>query len=282
MSMIRLRRWSVPSGFIFLTAAALCCWHNPKLAAQNAADKSDEDKWLVDRALTLTPRSAPVPALAYRLLPLASELKEGNAVPIYLRLAHEQNDENQRLRREKPAEWNQLPLDQLPVQEVRNFLKSGREKGGVRGPVTEYVMKQLDLGARRKNADWNYTLDAGDPIAILLPDAQMMRVYGGLLVLKARMQIAEGDYAAAAYTLQTGFAFSRHIVEGPFLVNGLVGMAIAGLLEEVLFDWVSRPDAPNIYWSLTALPRPLINLRHEFEIEYRMMEMQFPDMADLK
>jgi hypothetical protein len=282
MSMIRLRRWSAPSGFIFLTAIALCCWHNPKLAAQNAGDKSDKDKWLVDRALTLTPRSVPVPALAYRLLPLASELKEGNAVPIYLRLAHEQNDENQRLRREKPAEWNQLPLDQLPVQEVRNFLKSGREKGGVRGPVTEYVMKQLDLGARRKNADWNYTLDAGDPIAILLPDAQMMRIYGGLLVLKARMQIAEGDYAAAAYTLQTGFAFSRHIVEGPFLVNGLVGMAIAGLLEEVLFDWVSRPEAPNLYWSLTALPRPLINLRHEFEIEYRMMEMQFPDMADLK
>src|SRR5712692_3065416 len=224
--MIRLRRWSVPNGLIFLIAIAFCFLHNQRLAGQNAADKPDEDKWLVDRSLNLTPRSAPVPALKYRLLPLASELKEGNAVPIYLRLVHEQNDENQRLRREKPAEWNQLPLDQLPVQEIRKFLKSGREIDRVRGPVFEYTMKQLDLGARRKTAEWNYTLDAGDPIAMLLPDAQDMRYCGTLLTVKARVEIAEGDYTAAAHTLETGFAFARHIVEGPFLINGLVGMAI--------------------------------------------------------
>jgi len=66
------------------------------------------------------------------------------------------------------------------------------------------MMKQLDLGARRKTAEWNYTLDAGDPIGILLPDAQFMRNYGGLLVLKARLEMAEGDYTAAAHTSRPG------------------------------------------------------------------------------
>jgi hypothetical protein len=271
MSMIRLRPRSVPKGLVFLTAIALCASQNQPLQAQNASVKPNEDKWLVDRSLPLTPRSAPVPALKYRLLPLASELKEGNAVPIYLRLVHEQNDATRREWREKPEQWNELPLEQLPIKEVAEFLQKYAK-----------LMKQLDLGARRKNADWNYTLDAGDPIAILLPDAQWMRVYGRMLVLQARVQVAQGDYAAAASTLQTGFAFARQIAEGPFLINALVGIAIAGQLQEVLFDWVSRPEAPNLYWALTALPRPLLDLRREFEIEYRILEMQFPDLADLK
>jgi len=278
--MIRLCRWSVRGGLVILTAVALCSLHEHVVsrAGENEGDKPDEHKWAVDRSLMLTPRSEPVPALKYRLFPLATELKEGNAVPIYLRLVHEQNDENQRKRREKPAEWNKLPLDQLPVAEARQFLDSG----GVKGMVMNYLMKQLDLGARRKTADWNYTLDAGDPIGLLLPDAQAMRVYGGLLVLKARVEIAEKNYAAAAHTLQTGFAFSRHVSEGPFLVNSLVGISIASQLADVLLDWVSRDDAPNLYWALTALPRPVIDLRTQFELEYRMVELQFPVLADLK
>jgi hypothetical protein len=271
--MIRLRRWSVPGGLVVLTALVLYPVHELKRssAAQKAADTPDEQKWMLDRSLTLTPQSEPVPALQYRLYPLASELKEGNAVPIYLRLVHERNDATKREWREKPAEWNKLPLDQLPIGEARKWLDRN-----------SYMMKQLELGARRRTAEWDYTLDAGDPIGILLPDAQFMRVYGGILVLKTRVEIAEGNYAAAADTLQTGFAFCRQITEGPFLINGLVGIAIASQLADTLLDWVERADAPNLYWSLTALPRPLLDLRKEMEFERRMVQLQFPDLADLK
>jgi hypothetical protein len=269
--MIRLRRWSVPSGFIFFIAIALCQLHNQKLPAQNENDKSEQERWFVDRSLTLTPRTTPAPALKYRLFPVAMDLKQGNAVPIYLRLAREQNDETRRQWREKPAEWIKLPLDQIPVAETRKLFQK-----------FAYNIRQLELGAQRKTAEWNYTLDAGDPIALLLPDAQDMRYCGTLLTVKARVEIAEGDYPAAARTLETGFAFARHIAEGPFLINGLVGVAVGNQLTDALADWVSRPNAPNLYWSLTALPRPFIDLRKEFEFEYRMMELQFPDLADLK
>jgi hypothetical protein len=267
--MLRLRRRSRFAGSVLLTTLLLGLGQTPNASAGPL--KEPQGEWAVDRSLALTPRAEPMPALRYRLLPLASDRKEGNAVPIYLRLVHERNDETKRQWRDKPAAWNQLPLEQLPVAEARKWLNQ-----------YAYMMKQLDLGARRKSAEWNYTLDAGDPIGILLPDAQTMRYYGAMLVLRARLELAEGDYAAAAYTLETGFAFSRHIVEGPFLINGLVGIAIASQMSDVLLDWVGRPDAPNLYWSLTALPRPLIDLRAGYEVEYRMLEMQFPDLADIQ
>jgi hypothetical protein len=235
-----------------------------------AADKPDKPEWLIDRSLTLTPRPEPVPALKYRLFPLALEMKEGNAVPIYLRLVHERNDETRR-EWQKAAEWAKLPLDELPVQKARKFFKK-----------YAYMMQQLDLGAQRKTAEWNYTLEQGDPISMLLPDAQSMRIYGGLLVLKARVEIAEGCYAAGAHTLQTGFAFSRHVSQGPFLISGLVGVAIAVQLADAALDWVGRSSAPNLYWSLTTLPRPLIDMRRQLEFEQGFVELQFPVLADLK
>jgi hypothetical protein len=274
--MIRLRRWYVPGGFVLLTALALCSRHEPEQSwaadksDEKKANKTDETEWVIDRSLHLTPRAAPVPALKYRLFPLALELKEGNAVPIYLRLVHERNDETRR-QWEKAAQWSRLPPDELPIRKARNFFKSNR-----------YMMQQLDLGARRKTAEWNYTLDAGDPIGLLVPDIQTMRVYGGLLALKARVEIASGDYAAAAYTLQTGFAFSRHASNGPFLITSLVGVAIASQISDALLDWVGRDGAPNLYWSLSSLPRPLIEMRKQLEFEQGVVELQFPVLGDLK
>jgi hypothetical protein len=130
--------------------------------------------------------------------------------------------------------------------------------------------------------DWNYTLDVPDTIALLLPDAQEMRMQAQLLALKARVELAEGHIPEAIHTLHTGFAFSQHVAQGPFLISDLVGIAAAGAMADVLLDEVQRPEAPNLYWSLTALPRPLIDLRDGLEFEQRLLEQQFPDVADLE
>src|SRR5262249_47680105 len=147
-------------------------------------EKKGEDKpaekWLFDRALTVSPAPAPVPNLKYRLYPMDSERKDGNAVPMYLRFAHERNDARKKMLREKPEEWNKLPLDKLPLAEVKEFLDGYK-----------YNLRQLELGARRKTADWSYALDTGDPIGMLLPDAQEMRMHYPVLILKAKREIAE-------------------------------------------------------------------------------------------
>src|SRR5581483_10670593 len=122
-------------------------------------------------------------------------------------------------------------------------------------------LKQLELGARRKSAEWNYTFDEGDPVGILLPDISTMRNLVPLLVLQARAALTANDYAGAARAFETGFAFSRHVGAGGFLISDLVAVAGCDRFADRLTEWVARPDAPNLYWSLTALPRPLIDLR---------------------
>ena len=237
---------------------------------EKKADEKPAEKWLVDRAVAVTKASAPVPALKYRLFPASMERKDGNAIPIYLRFAHERSDAAKKRLQEKPAEWNKLPLEKLPLADVKEYLRG-----------YSYNLHQLELGARRKSADWNYTLDAGDIIGLLRPDAQEMRMQAPLLVLKARLEIAEGRYADAIRTLETGFSFSQQVSEGPFLITSLVGIACANQFAECLLELMERPDAPNLYWALAVLPRPLVDLRKALEFEDQLPELQFPDLADL-
>lgn len=228
------------------------------------------EKWLVDRAVTISPAAAPVPALRYRLFPAVTERKEGNAVPMYLRFVHERTDAWKKELREKPAEWSKLALDKLPLAEVKSFLEGHR-----------YNLRQLELGARRKTADWSYTLDDGNPVNLMLSDTQEMRAWPPMLALQARVAIREGRYADAVRTLETGFSFSQQISEAPLLISGLVGLRSANEIADVLPDLSERPGAPNLYWALAVIPRPLIDLRRADEVELKLLEMQYPDLADV-
>jgi hypothetical protein len=266
--MVRSHRWAV--GILVVALAALTLPAADKPDKGDKPDKPPEEKWLIDRSLAVTPKAAPSPELKYRLFPLSSERKPGDAAPIYLRFAHERSDQSKRDLLEKPPKWNELPLEKLPLAEIKEYLK-GRE----------YQLHQLELGARRKTCDWQYTLDVEDVYGILVPDAAEMRAYAPLLVLQARRAIAEGDYAAAIHTLETGFAFSQQVAQSPFLIGNLVGISCANQFADCLLELAERPDAPNLYWAVTALPRPLIDVRSGMEFEYRVVELEFPDLADL-
>src|SRR5262249_46997498 len=61
----------------------------------------------------------------------------------------------------------------------------------------------------------------------------------------------------------------------------LVAIALAREFADTIGDFVERPGGPNLYWALTALPRPLIDLRGAEEWEYGMVEMQIPELGDL-
>lgn len=229
-----------------------------------------EDTWLFDRAVTATPAAAPPEALRFRLFPIASERRDGNAVPIYLRLNHEQNDEARKYWTETPKKWNELPAEKLPMAEVREFLSKMNQ-----------FYQQFDYGARRRTAEWNYTLDQPSPFELLLPDLQQMRGYMPMLVLRARAAIAEGNYDVASRAFETALGFSRHVSDAPLLISGLVGIANATVALDRLPEWIEKPGSPNLYWSLTALPHPLIDLRTAMDLEQRVIEMEFPDFRDL-
>ena len=220
----------------------------------------------------ISPSPAPVPALKYRLLPLESELTPGDAAPIYLRLISEVPAEKLRILEEKPLAWLALPLDRFPAGEASKFVDEWRTK-----------LAQIEYGAHRATCQWNYTMAEQQEqiIDVALPDTRVMRTWARLVALKARVEIAAHRHDEAARTIQTGMSFSRHVGDGPFLINALVGVACAELMLDRVDELLSQPGAANLYWSLTALPRPLIGLRRALANEYKMFEWIFPEMTDL-
>jgi len=259
---------------VALFLALMACGTQSLAQAPPEKDKPSTDKpaekWLFNRTLAFSAAPAPTPALKYRLYPSYMDRKPGNAVPIYMRFAHERSQARRDELREKPVAWNELPLEKLPLVEVKKYL------GGY-----AYYFGQFDLGARRNTAEWNYTLEIENPIALLLPDMQEMRLHAPMLVLKARTEIAERRYADAVRTLETGFSFSQQINEGPFLVTSLVAIAVANQFTDCTLELIQCSNAPNLYWALSVLPRPMLDLRHDYEFELTLIERQFPILADL-
>jgi hypothetical protein len=255
--MIRFRPWCALFAALFLTSTA-------------KPDDKPVSPWLIDRGLTVTPQAAPSPSLKYSLLPRSWELKEGSAVPIYLRLVHEQSDASRKRWVDVPKPLNEVPVDKIPLDEARKILRDYR-----------YMLRQLELGARRKTVDWSYTLDEGDILGILLPDTQNMRNYVPLQLLQIRVAIAEGDFDKAIHHLQTAFGFTRHVGDAPFLINSLVAIALGSQFASAVADLVERPGAPNLYWALTMLPRPFVDLSAGRDLEYRVLPLQYADLDDL-
>jgi len=222
------------------------------------------------KELSVSPAEQPSPALRYRLLPISSELNPGDAAPMYLRLRHELDDARWNQIEEKFHAWNSMPLEKLPIPEARKFV----DKWG-------NTTKLLRIGTRRQFCDWSYPVAEQrlEIIGIMLPDCQSMRRWARLLCIKARVETAEHAYEQAIDTIETGIAFGRHVGAGPFMINNLVGHHICDLMLGRVEELIAQPGAPNLYWALTALPRPLVSMREALETEQRMSESMFPELA---
>lgn len=216
----------------------------------------------------------PVPALKYRLLPPYIDLRPGNAALIYNKITVEfeswRNVDGQ-TRSQQVAEWLEMPIEQLPRAEVDKTLAS------LAGRLAE-----LDRAARLETCDWQLNIRGEHPWSILLPEVQGMRNLARVVALRARLQIADGKYDEAIYTLQTGFAMARHVAEGPTLVNGLVGVAISSLMIEKLEALMRSPGAPNMYWALMALPRPIVDLRPGMDAETYFIDFSLPKLQNFE
>jgi hypothetical protein len=105
-----------------------------------------------------------------------------------------------------------------------------------------------------------------------------MRNWADLLVVKARVETAEHAYDQAVDTIETGFAFGRHVGEGPFVIHSLVGIAICNFMLSRVEELISQPGAPNLYWALTALPRPLVSMREALETDFMVADYMVPEL----
>src|SRR5262249_48134866 len=113
-----------------------------------------------------------------------------------------------------------------------------------------------------------------------LPDIQRMRDLIRYVILQVRLAIAEHRFDDAARGLRTGLAMARHTGESPMLVSALVGVALSRLMAEQIDAWAAEPGAPNLYWSLSALPRPFIGMQKPLQGEQIFADSLFPALRE--
>ena len=256
---------------VFVTFAAL-------LSAQVVrADGQDEAKPV---QIVLYPAAAPRPALKYQLLPPLLERRPGNAAVWWNRIFAEYNVFRNMLFKEGGLWENVEKWMEMPVGEPRE--KEFREKElAWRQWCNEGFFANMDRAARFESCDWELPIREGHVMSMDLSDAQQTRTYAKLLAAKARLEVAQGNYDRAQRTLQSGYALARHVAEGPTMVNGLVSVVEAETMCQQVEQWIQRPDGPNLYWALSALPRPLVSLRLAAEAEADFFYLQWPELRDL-
>lgn len=146
----------------------------------------------------------------------------------------------------------------------------------------QHVFRYLDYAAQCREYDWQHPLDRENPFAILLPELSQLRQLGRLLALKARGELSQGHVDQALATLRSGYALVRHLAQGSFLIEQLVGAAIAQTLNQQLEQLLQQPDAPNLFWELQALRSNPFRLQHALDVESRSLERAIPGIKTLR
>jgi hypothetical protein len=216
--------------------------------------------------LTIHPASLPSPALKYQLLPRAEDWVPGNAVLHYYRAFAPDWNGWQR----QPGIFERIDralsssLQELPRKEFAWLLSS-------------HQLSEVDLAARCTYVDWDFTERMKkEGYNLLLPDVQGFRQFANLLALRGRLELADRQYHRVAYSLQSGFALSRHVAEAPLLISALVGVATANVQAAQVEQWLQISGSPNLYWALTNLPRPFIDLRKPLQGEQLILQAALP------
>jgi hypothetical protein len=247
----------------FLLAAALSC------AAPLCGQEKKEPAAPVVR---LAPQSAKKPAtpMAYRLLPDPLDQVGGNAAPFWNRAMLAA-----RAVKPRPGEndrWASTPLEKLPPKEPQEVL--GRYAAALR---------LADQAALRTRCDWGYPAPTLQTLKDLpLEDIAGQRVVAAVISLRYRVALRERKFGVALHSLQTGFALARDLGQSDLMIQNLVAVAIAHIMLHHVEEWVQTPGSPNLYWALTALPRPLVDVRKSIRVELNTIYRSFPVLRELK
>jgi hypothetical protein len=166
---------------------------------------------------------------------------------------------------EKRERYLTGPLDELPSKELLDYGGPG--------------LRWADYAARHEHWDWAITDKIKqDGISTWLPDLQVLRDVARVLAVRLRAEVKEGRYEDAVETAKTLFAMSYHVGRHPTLIGVLVGVAIGQTAVGPLEELIARPGSPNLYWALTSLPSPFVDMRRAMQGERMFLDAEFPGL----
>jgi len=271
---------------------AICCFTAAPVAAQEAVRDGD---WMLTHAepggrlvrtreLTLSPQAEPKPAMRHRLVPRPIDQHQGNAALFYLKAMgfFEQQPVRQELfafqarAREEaktqgndvepaPYRWLDMSPDELPVEEVRNYLK-----------LLDFQTNFIAEAARRGEFSLDRDLSkVKSAIEYLLPEIQETRELARTQSLRLRLAIREQRIEDAIEILGQQLALAQHLCQDEFLVSNLVGFVISQIAWHDMLHLVQHPAAPNLYWALAAVPK-LTMSDAALDNELNLLYLEFP------
>lgn len=234
--------------------------------------RADDEQRVVN--LKMDPAGEPVPALKYQFTPRYLEQIPGDAAQFYYRavlMKQSMPKEIEQQLADNP-DWYDKPLDAQSRKEIRVWV--GRHERIIGELRRAFLRTQCtwDLGARK--------LKGNEAIALLLPEAQQLRSIARMLSLKAKLEIDQRRYDDALETLSLGYKMARDEARQPTLINSLIGVAIVGTLNEQLERLLASPGAPNMYWAIASLPRPVIDMGQALRQELAFPAQLFPGLRD--
>lgn len=231
--------------------------------------------------IKISPAAAPSPVLKYRFTVLPRDTVAGNAATHYLRSFGERS-----LSRPVEAAYDKygdafyqwqsnadVPIEELldtPADEVSKTFD-------------QYINHHIARATQCRHCDWGLAeedLRGAEILDFLLPSVQETRSLSRVLALQTRVAIAEKQFDRAISLMRMNYQLAKNVNNQKFLVSGLVAIAEVGITNGTLIDMIATPDSPNMYWALTELPRPFINLREAFRMDVTMMNGLLPEIFE--
>jgi hypothetical protein len=148
-----------------------------------------------------------------------------------------------------------VPLDRMPKQDVENYLGDWS---------TSFAL--LEIATRRDHCRWDLALRE-QGFEMLLPQLNPARVLSRAVALRARLHIATRQYDQAADDVARIMRLGRDVASEGAIVQTLVGSAIVSTGAGQVREMIQQPGAPNLYFSIAHLPRPLMDARAALEWE---------------
>jgi hypothetical protein len=268
---------------LLLSLAVATSFAAPARAAVTTADGKDGGETVV--RMTVTPAAEPNPALRYRLVPRELDLKTGNAAPYYYRAALELQPTMKTIREKfnndtELSQWAETgdgvtPIAELPLDKVR-------QASQLFDPV---YSNHLKPGFERNGCDWQLNIEelrGADIFSMHLNEFRDCREMARMMRLRTRLAIAEHRYDDAVELMRQSYRLGSDVTKVPFVVNGLIGIAIDGMTNQTMVEFIANPGSPNMFWALGELPDPAIDLRPalRFEMDFGPRLLTFMHNAE--
>ena len=137
------------------------------------------------------------------------------------------------------------------------------------------------IAARRDQCDWDLPIREMN-ISTPIPELIKLRDLGRIVAFKARIEMSRGQIDNAIETIQTGMAIGHHASQSPTLISALVGGAITNHMLDQVRELIQQPKCPNLYWTLTALPHPIMDTRLGMGMESDFVYGYLPELRGVR